>query len=170
MISLRLENDVQEPSKGTKGSNGFDLTINSIKQVYKGSQKCDEERLKKVNKGFKEREFIMMRPFERMLFGTGIHVLDIPENINLQVLSRSGVSLKRGILVANAPGLIDSDYRGEIGIILINSTQYLARVEYNERIAQLIVASSPKEQIEFVTDYSKSTKTNRGPNGFGHTG
>ncbi len=108
----------------------------------------------------------ILKPFERILVPTGIFV-EIPEGYEGQVRPRSGLALKRGITVLNSPGTIDSDYRGEVGVILINLSGEEQIIESGERIAQLVF--SKVERAEFVQVESLTT-TERGAGGFGHTG
>lgn len=111
-------------------------------------------------------EPIELAPGERKLIPTGIRVA-IPEGYEIQVRPRSGLALKKGLTVLNTPGTIDSDYRGEIGIILINLGAEKAVIEPGERIAQLVVASVVRGTFipeSFLTD------TSRGSGGFGSTG
>lgn len=109
---------------------------------------------------------IVLYPGQRMLIPTGLKI-ELPEGLRFQVYSRSGLSLKSGIIVANAPGKIDSDYRGPIGIILLNTSEKSFRIGHGDRIAQGSVEESL--QLEWVTD-KKLSETERGEGGFGHTG
>jgi len=103
---------------------------------------------------------------ERVLIGTGIFVV-IPEGYQLEIRSRSGQALKKGLVVLNQPGTIDSDYRGEVGVILFNSNEHLVKVELGERIAQGILM--PAFQAEFIL-VDELSDTERGQGGFGSTG
>ncbi len=105
-------------------------------------------------------------PGERALVATGLKV-EIPPGYEIQVRPRSGLALKNGITVLNTPGTIDSDYRGEIGVILINLGNEPFLVEPQMRIAQLVLA--PVVRAHFVTA-GEITSTARGAGGFGHTG
>jgi dUTP pyrophosphatase len=107
-----------------------------------------------------------LAPLERRLIPTGL-VLQIPEGFEGQVRSRSGQALHRGLTVANAPGTIDSDYRGEVGVILINLSHEPQTVKRGEAIAQLVIAPVMQADFEEVESVSK---TERGAGGFGHTG
>ena len=165
-IKLRLEEGVDLPCYKTEEAAGFDLSCNKIIAAYKGDKKVPEDKLKAMNDGFKKRKYIKLRAFERLLFGTGIFV-EIPKGKEIQIRSRSGTTLKKGLTVLNSPGTIDSDYRGEIGIILYNSSPFLTEVEFGERIAQGIVAIASQAVLE-ETDVLSSTE--RGEGGFGSTG
>lgn len=100
------------------------------------------------------------------LIPTGIYV-EIPAGYEIQVRPRSGLALKKSVTVLNAPGTIDADYRGEIGVILINHGKEYFVVKPGDRIAQLVL--NKVEQIEWVQE-SGLTSTKRGDNGFGSTG
>lgn len=109
---------------------------------------------------------VTLQPGERALVPTGL-ILEIPEGYEIQVRPRSGLALKSGITVANAPGTVDSDYRGELGIILINHGDSSFHVAQGDRVAQLVLA--PVMQVEWFELDSAST-TLRGKGGFGSTG
>lgn len=111
-------------------------------------------------------ESISLNPLERKLIPTGLF-LEIPEGFECQVRPRSGLALKKGITVLNSPGTIDADYRGEVGVILVNLSNETFVVENGERIAQLVFAQV--EQIEFEQTENLS-ETERGAGGFGSTG
>lgn len=111
---------------------------------------------------------ITLEPFERVLIHTGIF-LQIPEGYEVQVRSRSGLALKKGLIVLNEPGTIDADYRGEVGVILYNSGKEPQIIEPGERIAQLVVAKVEHAELEEVEEIDKEA-TERGAGGFGHTG
>ncbi len=109
---------------------------------------------------------LTLAPGERSLIPTGL-AFAIPEGYEVQVRPRSGLAIKHGIGLVNSPGTIDADYRGEIGIILINYGQEDFTINSGERIAQLVVA--PVVQAEMIVVDSLS-ETQRGSGGFGHTG
>ena len=111
-------------------------------------------------------ETVELRPMERKLIPTGIKI-QLPEGYEAQVRPRSGLALKHGITVLNAPGTIDADYRNEIGVILINLSQNTFFVEPNDRIAQLVIAKH--ETAEWV-EVDVLNDSERGEQGFGHTG
>lgn len=169
MVKVFLEDGVELPSYATNEASGADVKAIKLLQVYKGETPIEPERLEKLVECFSERDYIKLRGHERALFGTGVHVLHIDPTKEIQARPRSGVSLKRGLLVANSPGTIDSDYRGEIGIIIYNSNPFLAKVERGEKIAQLVVADVPYPRVSFVVD-NIATESERGGNGFGSTG
>lgn len=109
---------------------------------------------------------ITLQPMERRLVPTGLRIA-LPEGYEAQVRPRSGLALKHGITLLNTPGTIDADYRGEIGVIMVNLSTEPFSVEDGERIAQLVIARY--EQAEWQeTDVLDETE--RGEGGFGHTG
>jgi len=107
-----------------------------------------------------------LEPFKRVLIPTGIFI-EIPEGYEGQVRPRSGLALKRGLTVLNSPGTIDADYRGEVGVILINLSEENQLIEHGERVAQLVF--NKVERVEFI-QVESLTVTERGAGGFGHTG
>jgi len=111
-------------------------------------------------------EPVVLKPLERKLIPTGLFV-EIPEGYEAQIRPRSGLALKKGITVLNSPGTIDADYRGEVGIILINLSNEDFVIESGERICQMIIASHETVQWNLV---EKLEETVRGEGGFGHTG
>ena len=109
---------------------------------------------------------ITLRPLERCLVPTGLFIA-LPQGYEAQVRPRSGLALKKGITVLNTPGTIDADYRGEIGVILVNLSQEDFVINDGERIAQMVVARHETVEGESVTSLDE---TERGAGGFGHTG
>ena len=109
---------------------------------------------------------IVLRPLERRLIPTGLHIA-LPSGYEAQVRPRSGLALKHGITVLNAPGTIDADYRGDIGVVLINLSDQDFTVNDGERIAQMVIARH--ETAEFV-EVEVLSETERGEGGYGHTG
>ncbi len=111
-------------------------------------------------------EPITLHPMERRLIPTGLHIA-LPEGYEAQIRPRSGLALKHGLTVLNSPGTIDADYRGEIGVLLINLSQQDFVINDGERIAQMIIARH--EQADFVV-VEELDQTERGEGGYGHTG
>jgi dUTP pyrophosphatase len=109
---------------------------------------------------------ITLHPMERRLIPTGLHIA-LPEGYEAQVRPRSGLALKHGLTVLNTPGTIDADYRGEIGVVLINLSQEDFVINDGERIAQMGIARH--EQGDFVV-VEELDETERGEGGYGHTG
>jgi dUTP pyrophosphatase len=111
-------------------------------------------------------EAVVLAPGERALIPTGL-AIELPRGYEAQVRPRSGLALKDGVTVLNSPGTIDADYRGEIGVILVNFGQNPFSVRRGARIAQLVV--SPVERVAFIKS-DKLTVSERGERGFGSTG
>ena len=109
---------------------------------------------------------VTLRPMGRALIPTGLFIA-LPPGFEAQVRPRSGLALKKGIGVLNSPGTIDADYRGEIGVILVNLSDEPFVVQDGERIAQMVVARH--ERVEW-TAVDELDETERGAGGFGHTG
>ena len=109
---------------------------------------------------------VTLKPLERTIVKTGLF-LELPIGVEAQVRPRSGLAAKKGITVLNAPGTIDADYRGEIGVILVNLSNENFTIENGERIAQLVIAKHERaawQQVKILTE------TQRGTGGFGSTG
>jgi dUTP pyrophosphatase len=109
---------------------------------------------------------IVLTPLERKLIPTGLF-LEIPEGYEAQIRPRSGLALKSGVTVLNSPGTIDADYRGEVGIILINMSDQNFVIKDGDRICQMIIARHEKAEWTEVENLAESE---RGSGGFGHTG
>lgn len=140
MIQVKiLQNGIEVPSYATPGSAGVDL-------------KSSEENF-------------FLFPQERRLVHTGLFI-EIPQGYEGQVRPRSGLAIKHGITVLNSPGTVDSDYRGEVCVILYNSSSDPYQVKKGDKIAQMVFAKV--EQMEFVM-VSDLSETERGEGGFGHT-
>ena len=129
------------PAYETEGSAGMDLRAN-----------IDEP--------------VVLKPLERTALPTGLFI-ELPTGYEAQIRPRSGLAAKRGITVANAPGTIDSDYRGEIKVIVVNLSNETQTLNDGERIAQMIVAKHERVEWEETSDLQE---TIRGAGGFGHTG
>ena len=111
-------------------------------------------------------EPVILKPLQRTLIPTGLYI-ELPQGYEAQIRPRSGLAIKKGLSLINTPGTIDSDYRGEIKIILINLSNETAVVNTGERIAQMVIA-------QYVTidpvEVEELSETERGEGGFGHTG
>ncbi|MBR2246909.1 MAG: dUTP diphosphatase [Bacilli bacterium] len=129
------------PEYATSGSAGMDLRANIEQEIT-------------------------LKPLERKLFPTGLFI-QLPLGYEAQVRPRSGLALKKGLTVLNAPGTVDADYRGEIGVVLINLSNEECTIEPGERIAQLVIAQHEQADLELTTELSE---TERGDGGYGHTG
>lgn len=111
-------------------------------------------------------ESISLKPLQRTLIKTGLFI-ELPIGFEAQVRPRSGLAFKKGITVLNSPGTVDADYRGEIGVILVNLSNEEFVIENGERIAQLVIAKHERVDWLEVTELSE---TSRGAGGFGSTG
>ena len=129
------------PAYETEGSAGMDLRAN-----------VDEP--------------VILKSLERIFVPTGLFI-ELPTGYEAQIRPRSGLAAKRGITVANAPGTIDSDYRGEIKVIIVNLSNETQTLNDGERIAQMIVAKHERVEWEETSDLQETV---RGAGGFGHTG
>ena len=137
--------DVALPSYETAGAAGADIRANFAQE---------------------ERGGMVLKPGARALVPTGLRIA-IPSGFEVQLRPRSGRALKEGLSLPNTPGTIDSDYRGPLGVIVINLGQEQVRIEHGDRIAQIVVA--PVLQADFLTVETLS-ETARGEGGFGSTG
>ena len=111
-------------------------------------------------------EPVKLKPLERLLVPTGLFI-ELPEGYEAQIRPRSGLAIRNGISLVNAPGTIDADYRGEIKIIMINLSHEEFLIKDGERIAQMVISSH--EKAEWV-EVEELNKTGRGDGGFGHSG
>ena len=131
----------QLPAYATKQSAGMDLRAN-IEEAFE------------------------LKPLERRLVPTGLYMA-LPEGYEAQVRPRSGLALKHGITVLNTPGTIDADYRGEVGVVLVNLSNEPFFIEPGERIAQMVIAKYEQVELEEV---EMLDETERGAGGYGHSG
>ena len=109
---------------------------------------------------------IILKPLERIIVKTGLFI-ELPIGYEAQVRPRSGLAAKNGVTVLNAPGTVDADYRGEIGVILVNLSNEDFTIQNGERIAQLVIAKHERAEWTLVQELSE---TSRGEGGFGSTG
>jgi dUTP pyrophosphatase len=141
-IKIVNKSENEMPAYATQGAAGFDLRSN---------------------------EEVTLMPGEIKLVPTGLF-MEIPLGYEGQVRPRSGLSLKRGVTVLNTPGTVDADYRGEVGVILINHSDKPQRLEKGERVAQMVIAKHETAEIEVVQSVEELGTTDRGVGGFGSTG
>ncbi len=141
VVKIIHKSPFQAPQYQTEHSAGVDLTANL-------------------------KEAITLKPLERKLIPTGIY-LELPTGCEAQIRPRSGLAFKHGLTVLNSPGTIDADYRGEVGVLLINLGQESFTIQPGERVAQMVIAKYEKVSFATVTEISE---TLRGEGGFGHTG
>lgn len=153
-----LEKGTEMPQKATFGASGYDFKAHSFRAIYRGN---NEFSLEDSN-----HSKITLKPGERILISTGVK-MQIPKGYELQIRSRSGLTLKQGLIVLNAPGTIDSDYIGDIGVILYNAGEVAQEIHKGERICQGVFAKveEPKFQETFMFN-----QTERGSDGYGSTG
>lgn len=111
-------------------------------------------------------EAVTLQPLERKLIPTGLFI-ELPAGYEAQIRPRSGLALKRGLTVLNTPGTIDADYRGEVGVILINLSGEAQTIEPGERICQMVIA---RHESPAVVEVQELSETERGAGGFGHSG
>jgi len=111
-------------------------------------------------------EPVTLQPLERYLVPTGLFI-ELPDGYEAQVRPRSGLAIKQGITCLNSPGTVDSDYRGELKVILINLSNTVQVIHHGDRIAQMVIASTVKAELILTHILSESQ---RGEGGFGHTG
>lgn len=154
----KLYDDVVVPEYATEGSAGFDLVIHNFKKYI--ISKTDKE-----PNIYPSSRDISLYPGDRLLIGCGFSVA-ISEGFEMQIRSRSGKALKEGLVVLNSPGTIDSDYRGEVGIILINHSNIHRIITKGDRVAQAIISPYIRVNFNIVEELSETT---RGEGGFGHT-
>ena len=141
LIRVVNQSDNDTPQYATSGSAGMDIKANL-------------------------KEPIILKPLQRQMIPTGLFI-ELPEGYEAQVRPRSGMANKQGITCLNSPGTVDSDYRGEIKIILINLSDTDQTIYHGDRIAQMIIAKVEKAKWELVQQLNSSV---RGEGGFGHTG
>lgn len=147
-IAIKIVNNspFETPVYATAGSAGFDLRANLGEQT-----------------------FVFIKPLERKLIPTGLF-FEIPEGMEGQVRPRSGLALKQGITVLNSPGTLDSSYRGEVGVILINLSNEEVKINHGDRIAQMVISRHATAEFIVVGSVSELTTTERAAGGFGSTG
>jgi len=143
----------------------FSLTV-KVKKLHPEAQLPTYTRHGDAAMDVRSVEAVLINPGERRLIGTGV-AFEVPFGYELQVRPRSGLALKHGISIVNTPGTLDSNYRGELGIILINHGSEPFSVAKGDRIAQIVFNKIEHTHIEEVDELSE---TNRGEGGFGSSG
>ena len=174
-INIKVKPGAKLPEYATEGSSGFDLVANSFIRYYPQGRKepLEGDVLTFVN--FKEGETdpdkatprteLRLLHGERILIGTGIKV-EIPSGFEMQVRPRSGMALKQGLTVINTPGTVDSDYRGEVGVIIINNGVYDTNIKLGDKIAQGVICAVERANWQVI---NVVTETSRGEGGYGST-
>ncbi|RWI35490.1 dUTP diphosphatase [Mesorhizobium sp.] len=157
----KLHPDAKAPVYGTREAAGADLCAVTYEADYQGGYTAAEA----AEKGMAA---VPVTPGARRLVKTGI-AIELSPGFEAQIRPRSGLALKHGITVLNTPGTIDSDYRGEIGVILYNAGSETFWVNPGDRIAQMVIAPVERAAFVFVGDEQLS-ETRRGEGGFGSTG
>lgn len=139
-----------------------------VKAIYKGEGELTYATTQSAGLDLRANndEPIELKPLERRLIPTGLF-LALPVGYEAQIRPRSGLALKKGITVFNSPGTVDADYRGEVGVILINMSNEPFVVERGERIAQMVIARHEQAELVYVDTLDE---TERGDGGYGHTG
>lgn len=156
----KLTDTATVPQYATEGSAGFDLVADSFKIFY------DQVGVGQNGMNISpECKSILLTPHSRLLIGCG-YAVAIPLGFQLEVRPRSGKALKEGVTVMNAPGTIDSDYRGEIGVILHNSSKYCITIEVGDKIAQAVLMPHFVASFNVVNELPE---TERGIGGYGST-
>ena len=145
------------------------FNYNNIKVVNKGNQPLPKYQTSQ-SAGMDLRANIdtpvLLKPLDRKLIPTGLHIA-LPEGYEAQIRPRSGLAIKKGITVINTPGTIDPDYRGDIGVVLVNISNEDFVVQPGDRIAQTVINKFEQAEFEVVEELDE---TERGEGGFGHTG
>lgn len=163
----KCNSDAQIPEYKREGDVGMDLRADNFKTAF--SKVYDEQSnviAEEENNEVSEYSSAVIAPGDRMLIGTGIKVA-IPKGYEMQVRPRSGLAINNGVTVVNSPGTIDCNYRGEIGVILINHGHIPFHISKNDRIAQAVIAKAV-DDISF--EEGDLDSTNRGEEGFGSSG
>jgi dUTP pyrophosphatase len=142
------------------------ITVNIINQSHHALPSYQTEGSAGMDLAAFISEPITLQPLERILVPTGLFMA-LPAGFEAQIRPRSGMSIKKGITVINAPGTIDSDYRGEIKVPIVNLSNQVQTIEDGERVAQMVIARYETLQWQSVTVLDETT---RGAGGFGHTG
>ena len=146
----KLRDNATLPENKTVGSAGYDLTVSNIIE--------DNVQI--------DLDTVILEPGDIVKFGTGFS-MEMEPGYVADIRSRSGMAIKYGLAVVNSPGTIDSDYRGEIVVAIINLGKYRQRISVGDRIAQMVFFKHERPEIEEVNELSE---TDRGSNGFGSTG
>lgn len=142
------------------------MTIKIINKSTNPLPRYESEQAAGIDIRCNIQEAITLQPLERKLIPTGLFI-ELPVGYEAQIRPRSGLALKRGLTVLNTPGTIDADYRGEIGVILINLSNEPQTIEPAERICQMVIA---KHEQPTLTEVEVLSSTERGAGGFGHSG
>lgn len=162
-VKFKLLEGAKLPEFATKGSSGFDLVAHNFKKtthVFDNTMVDAEP--SEIEKSFR------IKPHGRLLVGTGLFT-SMPSGFEIQIRSRSGLALNKGLIVLNEPGTIDADYRQEIGVILYNSSSFEVEVKIGDKIAQGVLCPISSKTFTKFTIVDKLDETDR-EGGFGSTG
>lgn len=152
-VQIINKSEFELPSYATPLSAGMDLRFD----IYRTFQTFE---------GDEEGPYVILNPGDRILLKTGLF-LALPVGYEAQIRPRSGLAIKKGITVLNSPGTVDADYRGEVGVILINHGKDVFKIHHGERICQMVIA---KHEVAEWVEVEELDETDRGEGGFGHTG
>jgi dUTP pyrophosphatase len=171
LLIEKMNDKVLTPTKGFGSDSGFDVYVHSIKKLFiagAGNDEivCDTE--EKISKYINPLDDTLELPFaSRVLIGTGLKAT-IGEGYEIQARTRSGNALNKGLIVVNSPGTIDESFRGEVGIIILNTSRKTQKILIGDKIAQLVPMAVPEVELEEVKTLPES-KFSRGDGGFGST-
>lgn len=168
-IKFICHNDVELPTPSTELAGAVDLTARSVLAFYNSDNiEVPKKKIESFNVKFREGLEIVLNKGSRVLIDTDLQLADVPSDFRGDIKSRSGLALKQGIIVLNSPGLIDADYRGSIGVILINTSDVDVVINFNDRIAQLECRVGHEFAIVRTEEVTKPNSSRNG--GFGSTG
>ena len=166
LVVLNMDEDIEQPTYATEEASGMDVKAEKVFKTL-----FQEEKDTYVKQMFIKHGSIFLSPGDRLVFGTGLQVTNMNPNYEIKVLPKSGQSLKKGFTIVNAPGTIDSDYRGEIGVIVANHTQHPIEIVKGEKIAQIQLVQKGPKILNFTRTVSPIIEeTERNSEGFGSTG
>lgn len=140
-VKIFIEEDIEISKYEIENSIGIDLRVIKIFAVYKGEKKTSKAKTDRLQESFKKNGIIKIRPFERILFGTGIKILfnlTKAKDLEAQIRPAGNYALKKGLFIANSPVTISSGYKQEIEVVLYNSTPYLIQINRLDVIAQIV--------------------------------
>jgi dUTP pyrophosphatase len=163
-VDFKMEEGVKHPFYAHDGDAGQDVIAYDIMGIYHPHNDKNDSSI--LEEEWNKNSYITIPPGYRVLFYTGITVNYIEEGHEIQIRSKSGNTLKRGYVVANSPATIDSNYRGELGVIIYNNSFSAITIEKGDKIAQIVGAKV--EKINYVQ--GTKSETSRGKEGFGSTG
>lgn len=164
-VKFKLAEGAELPVYATQGSSGFDIVAHSFKKT---THMLNNSMIDVDSDGSDKEHAIRIKPHGRLLVGTGLFV-SMPISFEIQIRSRSGLALNKGLIVLNEPGTIDSDYRNEIGVILYNSSPFEVEVKLGDKIAQGVLTTVVDKWNTTFAIVEELEETDR-KGGYGHTG